>query len=205
MSIFRFVVGLVGLVFGMVAGLSFMTGIFSWLCYGLAEGVGHLWTPLVLPIYGLELVLLGTILVIIYATKADAYNIFDFPGQLVLVEGALAFLLVFIFVWGQFLRHWSLQFGGFSPNGGDDLAWTLYTISWMLDNGLGNVGQIFGWSISSIHPVNDTARTLVWVYNLLLEFLAIAAVVKVVGTVASYLRGRKGVNAPPSGSQTGSA
>jgi hypothetical protein len=101
----------------------------------------------------------------------------------------VAYLLVFIFVSGQFLRHWSLLFGGFSLQGGDYLTWTLYAVSWLLDNGLGNFGQIYGWDISTIHPVNDMARSVIWIYNIALEFLAVAAVVKLVVTLAPNWRG----------------
>jgi hypothetical protein len=170
---------LVGLVFCCLAvGFSYL----------VAEGAGLLWPPLALVVYGL--VLAGmTSVYLRFPTLARAvvssgvgFAVFSSLGI------ALEYLLVFMFISGQFLRHWSLQFGGFAPQGGDYLAWTLYAVSWLLDNGLGNFGQIFGWDISIIHPINDTTKSLVWIYNVALEFLAIATVVRAVALVSPYWR-----------------
>jgi hypothetical protein len=153
------------------------------------EGAGNLWQPLPLLIYGL--LLLGLLLAfLILPSQARGVLGFESIGTatITLAGYIVGFLLMFTFLSGQFLRHWSLQLGGFSPVGGDFLLWTLYALSWLLDNGLGNFGQIFGWDISSIQPINDTSKALVWVYNRALEFLAVASVVRVVRVVRQYLR-----------------
>ena len=170
-----------------------------WLCgqrppVSPCESAASLWPPIAILMYGLVLIL--TLLSFVFVpTLSKGYlkpglivgigkvfgigKAFDkFMNSVIALGLPVYSLLLFIFLSGQFLRHWALQFGGFSA-GGDYLAWTLYTASWLLDNGLGNFGQIFSWDISSIHPTNDTARSLVWIYNLVLEFLAVAAVVKV--------------------------
>ena len=175
------------------------SGILGVFFFALAETLGYFWPPFALLIYGIALLLLlfSFLFVLRVANFADRSSLANRINELRIlsVANTVGYLLTFIFLSGQFLRHWSLQFGGFSPGSGGTLAWTAYAISWMLDNGLGNFGQIFGWNISSIHPTNDTARTLLWVYNLLLEFLAIAAVVKVVGVLATYRRESRRQNA----------
>lgn len=92
---------------------------------------------------------------------------------------------------GQLFRSWQYQFGGFSaPAHAGYWEWAQYSLSWVLDNVLANAGQIFGWDVSPIHPVAPGAQTLVLVYNIMLELLVLAVVIRSfqVVTVAAYLQ-----------------
>jgi hypothetical protein len=175
----------------------------SGILHDIAEGAGSVWSPLTLYFYGsvlaFELLVFWRYPALFGDTPIDT-DLYRLGSYL---AGLVTYFLVFIFISGLFLRAWSLQFGGFSPHGGDELAWTQYAVSWLLDNGLGNFGQIFGWDISPIHPINDTARSVVWIYNLGLEFLAVAAVVRAVGRVAQTRRQspRQAASAPATDNQ----
>jgi hypothetical protein len=64
-------------------------------------------------------------------------------------------------------------------------------VSWVLDNGLANAGQIWGWNVSDIHPITDTTRALVWGDNVILVFLALAAITQSVQILAESRRQAK--------------
>jgi hypothetical protein len=49
-----------------------------------------------------------------------------------------------------------------------------------------SIFPLVAYVVTTIHPINDTARSIVWIYNLALEFLGIAAVAKGFGVVVEY-------------------
>jgi hypothetical protein len=116
----------------------------------------------------------------------------DRPSWEVWIEVPITILppiVIFVVGAGEFLRYWSLAYGGFSPAAVTDYwSWSLYGLSWVLENGLANVGPIWGWSVSDIQPVTETTRTLVWGYNLLLEFLTMAAVARILHPLVNRRR-----------------
>jgi hypothetical protein len=190
LSVAGILVGLVGSAF--VAGMAYLGGeVFS-------SPFRLLWDGLLLLATLVLFLSFPSVIARYVPTRAPNFN---WGANMGVVVG---FFLLFVLLSGQFLRHWSTQFGGFSPNGGDYLPWTLYAVSWLLDNGLANFGQIFGWDISPIHPVNDTARSLVWAYNIALEFFAVATLVQAVRMVMPDLREsrRQDATTPATDNQT---
>jgi hypothetical protein len=56
---------------------------------------------------------------------------------------------------------------------------------------LASAGQIWGWRLTDIQPITDTTRSLIWGYNLILEFLAFASISRAVQVLAEYRRQAK--------------
>jgi len=50
------------------------------------------------------------------------------------------------------------------------------------------MGQIFGWRVTDIYVVGTAARTITWIYNLILDFIVIAAFVKYMPQALQYWR-----------------
>lgn len=90
---------------------------------------------------------------------------------------------VFVVAAGEAMKAWNLAFGGFASHDGSDWNWIAYAFSWVADSGLAGFGQIFGWQVSDVQPITSAARTFVWIYNLLLDFVVIAGLVRVVSRV----------------------
>jgi hypothetical protein len=89
------------------------------------------------------------------------------------ITGACLFYIVLAF--GPFCYYWNVRFGGFAGHAQNYWGWTRFGISWVLDNGLANMGQIFGWNISDIQTVGFGARVITWSYNIALDFIVIAS------------------------------
>jgi hypothetical protein len=203
MAVVRYIGRIVLLAVGFLTGL--MSGVLaSGLALLLAEGAGNLWAPLALLVYGFLLLFVMVVFLGLPSLVKSSQNQGSISVWTMSLAFPLFYLSVFIILSGEFMRQWSLQFGGFSSQGGDYVDWASYSISWLLDNGLGNFGQIFGWDITTIQPINDTARSVVWSYNLVLEFLAITAVVKTVRVVTAYWTRatRQAAAAPATDNQT---
>jgi hypothetical protein len=97
--------------------------------------------------------------------------------------------VAFVICCGEFFRAWQNQFGGFAvPAGSGYWDWVRYSLSWVLDNTLANVGQIFGWTVTPIHPVSLAAQVLVFGYNLILEFFLLALFIRFVRTILQPTR-----------------
>ena len=94
----------------------------------------------------------------------------------------------FIVSYSEFLRYWYLQYGGFVAHSDGYLYWLSYGVSWLLDNGLANFGQIYGLNISDVQATNLTTQTLVWIYNVILEVFAVAAVLRGVQGLRAIIR-----------------
>jgi hypothetical protein len=119
MAVVRFVgLSVAGVLYGVI--FAFILG---GLFYFLAESAGYLWLPLALPVYGLLLLLLLLALLVIPSLTRNMVRRASMPGRrsdlFFAISVVIGYPLVFIFISGQFLRYWSLQFGGFSPRGGD--------------------------------------------------------------------------------------
>jgi hypothetical protein len=102
---------------------------------------------------------------------------------------SLGYFIVFVVGSGEVLRYCSLVYGGFT-SAAETGYWSgvLYGMSWVVDNGLANAGQIWDWSVSDIQPITGTTGTLVWGYNIVLAFFAIAAITRAVQVVRAYSR-----------------
>jgi hypothetical protein len=154
------------------------------LLLGAAELVSSVWPGIALPIYGTFVAmtplffLLGRVpapiaLAVVREQDANSrsfiwsFTYVQVSGFLLLVVGA-----------SEFLRYWNLQFGGFSGQSSDYWSWLWYGTSWVLDNGLANFSQIYGWQVSDIRPTTMTTQTLVWIYNILVEVFAVTAIVR---------------------------
>jgi tetratricopeptide (TPR) repeat protein len=96
-----------------------------------------------------------------------------------LTINALAVCVIgFVVTFSEFFRFWNVQFGGFQADGLNYWDWLRFGISWVLDNGLANFDQIFGVSVSDTHPTNLMTKSLVWGFNVMLEVIVIASVIR---------------------------
>jgi hypothetical protein len=167
-----------GALMGTVAGV-LVGGLFLGVCALVAENV----PVLGLPIYGLLLLFAtGFFLIAYFLPMRRLIGIADPDVFLVLANmGILAGVLAMLVVGsGEFLRYWSLSFGDFAPARETGYwSWALYGVSWVADNGLANIGQIWGWNVSDIHPTTDTGRYLVSGYNVILEVVALGVLGRV--------------------------
>ena len=103
------------------------------------------------------------------------------PSPIVVTLAALVGFVVFS---GEFLRFWSLVYGGFSGQGRtisdlgggffDVLNWLLFVCSWAVDDILANPLQITGTHISTIQVISGDAQFWVWCYNPVLAFLILS-------------------------------
>jgi hypothetical protein len=84
-------------------------------------------------------------------------------------------LLYFVFGFGQLCRYFNLSYGGFSVHTSGYWTWSLYGVSWILDNFTANLGQIFGWNVTDIGATSFAARTLTWAFNICVDLFAVAA------------------------------
>lgn len=91
---------------------------------------------------------------------------------------------------GQLCRYWNLHFGGFVGHDATYWQWAPYGVSWVLDNGLANLGQIFGWNITDIQPVSFAARTITWIYNVGLDLFAVAVFLRYAPALVGRRRSR---------------
>lgn len=114
-----------------------------------------------------------------------AYSVREIKGETELQYALIPALnvVVFVFDFSEFARYWAIQFGGFAAHSRDYWYWLRYGFSWLLDNGLANFGQIFGWNISDIHPITPVTRLLVWGYNISLEVLVVAVAISAIRIV----------------------
>jgi hypothetical protein len=178
---------LLGTLGGAAAGAAILGG-----CAVVAENV----PVLGLPVYGLLLLFATGFFLIAYFLPMERLigtavpDVFDLSSNIGILAG---FLAVFVVGSGEFLRYWSLSFGDFAPARETGYwSWALYGVSWVADNGLANIGQIWGWNISDIHPTTDTGRYLVSGYNVILELVALGVLGRISAlfatAVATYRR-----------------
>ncbi|HEV2239334.1 MAG TPA: hypothetical protein VGR57_21945 [Ktedonobacterales bacterium] len=86
-----------------------------------------------------------------------------------------ACLIYIALAFGPFCLYWNVRFGGFAGHAENYWGWTRFGLSWILDNGLANMGQIFGWNISDIQAIGFGARAITWCYNIALDFIVVAS------------------------------
>jgi hypothetical protein len=175
--------------------VSLAIAVFGWGAIGffaLAEASAAVWRPLTIVFY--VLFLLGAV-AFIFLAKYLVSNIEElFPGaeeQLSLEYLALSCgaLLALVVGFSQLCKHLSFYFGGFSPTTDNFWDWTRFGVSWLTDNVLANLSQIFQWHISDIQAVSVWSEVLVWVFNVVLDVLAIVTVVQAFNRARSN-RGR---------------
>lgn len=92
---------------------------------------------------------------------------------------------LFAFGFGPFLRLWSAHYGGFVAHGATYLDWAKYSFSWLVDDLLANITQIYGLGVSTIRPVTDTARGLVLGYNVVLETFVVVTLLSAFKSAAA--------------------
>src|SRR5258708_27520816 len=133
-----------------------------------------------LPLYGV-LIALSLILALRSRWRTTLYEEGETVDQQrvwsALITGRLIVpCTVALVVWcGQFFRTWQGLFGGFAvPAAAGYWEWVRYSLSWGLANTLANAAQIFGWDLTSVHPVSMQAQLLIFGYNLVLEFFLLA-------------------------------
>jgi hypothetical protein len=74
-------------------------------------------------------------------------------------------------------RHLYLTFGGFAAKQTGYWDWLGFGMEQVADNALFDFLSIYGWHISTIHAIGFWSRTVVFLFNIELEALIIAAIV----------------------------
>jgi hypothetical protein len=98
------------------------------------------WTGSALVIYGILLFSAYATFSYIVVTRSTQRLLHDFFNDhlLPILVGPVGFFIIFIVGSGEFIRYWSLAYGGFTPAGETNYwPWALYSVSWALDNGFG--------------------------------------------------------------------
>jgi len=111
----------------------------------------------------------------------EAVRIVKKGGGWAIAAFTLLGVLAYVVAFSQFLRYWSLTFGGFQAHGDGYFYWLRYGASWLIGIGFFNVNDAFGWDISDIRPANLLTQGLVWFLNLILALTVLRAFTYAVG------------------------
>ncbi len=145
----------------------------AYIVLAAAEGLAILWRPLGISAYSL---------LILIAIAWAAYLVFEPIGSdrvdANTFGSAPSALVILVVAFCELCRLLALSVGGFTSQGTGYWHWLRYGASWALDNGLFNASEIFDWHLSEIHATVAWSRFLVLAFNVALEVLAIAAILR---------------------------
>lgn len=177
---------------------SSILGIFFWLW--LAEAASSISHPLGIGVY--ILILLAAIYVFVSAFKPSSpvfARLFSSTSSNT-PTGAFS-ILTFVAVetvalvagFGGLCRQLNFTVGGFSASQMGYWHWVRLGFSWLLDNVLFNASQIFGWQVSDIQANVLWSKVLIFAFNIALDALALATIVRYVQLFRANQGGRRTV------------
>jgi len=167
----------------------------------LIEASSSLWRPLSIFLYSVLIVVISIISFGVLVQKvADNGKIErEAPIGLAWVLLSVPALLV---AFSQMSKQLYLLYGGFVATQTGYWHWLRWGVDQALDNVLFDIPSIYGWNITEIHPIVFWSRTIVFLLNIELELIVIAALVRQFQLVRESLSESKTPKTPKTLSHT---
>lgn len=142
----------------------------------LIEGVSLLWRPLGIFFYSLTLpYLVFAIYLRFKGTRGKELSRIE--GALLTFVEVLVDAMILVVSFSQLCKYLALSLhGGFSPPISGYWSWFSFGLSQLLDNALYGVFSAYNITLSEVHAIAIWSQTLVFVFNLILSSLVVAAI-----------------------------